>query len=82
VFPQPANFAKNLVYGGTAGLIGAACMFPIDTSKTRFQNEKVLALLVLDYVGLGRRAAEGCRGCPWGGISGRSPLCVFTSCDL
>eukprot|EP00160_Parvularia_atlantis_P019702 Unigene7844_Nuclearia_a/m.24081 Unigene7844_Nuclearia_a/g.24081 ORF Unigene7844_Nuclearia_a/g.24081 Unigene7844_Nuclearia_a/m.24081 type:complete len:335 (-) Unigene7844_Nuclearia_a:1133-2137(-) len=41
VFPQPANFAKNLVYGGTAGLIGAACMFPVDTAKTRFQSEQV-----------------------------------------
>jgi hypothetical protein len=41
VYPPPANLFKNLVYGGTAGLIGAVCMFPIDTAKTRFQNEKV-----------------------------------------
>lgn len=52
VYPQPANFAKNLVYGGTAGFIGAVCMFPIDTSKTRFQNEKVAPGQQRQYKGI------------------------------
>lgn len=39
VLVQPANFAKNLVYGGTAGLIGALCTFPIDLAKTRLQAQ-------------------------------------------
>ena len=41
LYPPLPNFKKNLVYGGTAGLVGAVCMFPVDTAKTRVQNEKV-----------------------------------------
>jgi len=33
---------KNLVMGGTAGIIGATCTFPIDMVKTRLQNQRCL----------------------------------------
>ena len=37
VLVQEGSFIRNLVYGGTAGLIGAMCTFPVDTAKTRLQ---------------------------------------------
>jgi len=43
MYPPEVNFLKDLVYGGTAGVVGAATMFPVDTAKTRVQNEKVAA---------------------------------------
>lgn len=41
LYPPLPSFQKNLVYGGGAGLVGALFTFPIDTAKTRVQNEKV-----------------------------------------
>jgi hypothetical protein len=37
--PSNVNVVKNLVYGGTAGMVGSLCTFPIDTSKTRLQEQ-------------------------------------------
>jgi len=37
--PGYVNIAKNLVYGGFAGFIGSLCTFPIDTAKTRLQEQ-------------------------------------------
>jgi len=31
---------KNLIMGGTAGIIGACCTYPLDMAKTRLQNQK------------------------------------------
>jgi len=31
---------KNLIMGGTAGIIGACCTYPLDMVKTRMQNQK------------------------------------------
>lgn len=33
---------KNLVMGGTAGIIGACCTYPLDMVKTLLQNQKTL----------------------------------------
>jgi hypothetical protein len=41
LYPPLPSFQKNLFYGGGAGLVGALCTFPVDTAKTRVQNEKV-----------------------------------------
>jgi len=44
--PKEINLAKwafkNLIMGGTAGMIGASCTFPIDMVKTRLQNQRGL----------------------------------------
>jgi hypothetical protein len=37
--PSNVNVLKNLIYGGTAGIAGSLCTFPIDTSKTRLQEQ-------------------------------------------
>lgn len=37
--PGPVNVFKNLLFGGTAGMAGSLCTFPIDTSKTRLQEQ-------------------------------------------
>jgi len=33
------KFFKNLIYGGFAGFVGSLCTFPIDTAKTRLQEQ-------------------------------------------
>eukprot|EP00013_Stygamoeba_regulata_P000277 CAMPEP_0177636556 /NCGR_PEP_ID=MMETSP0447-20121125/4501_1 /TAXON_ID=0 /ORGANISM="Stygamoeba regulata, Strain BSH-02190019" /LENGTH=318 /DNA_ID=CAMNT_0019138425 /DNA_START=101 /DNA_END=1057 /DNA_ORIENTATION=+ len=39
VRPQKINPLKNLVYGGIAGVAGSLTTFPIDTAKTRLQEQ-------------------------------------------
>jgi len=36
----PKTALKNLIMGGTAGIIGACCTYPLDMVKTRLQNQK------------------------------------------
>ena len=37
--PVNVNVWKNVVYGGTAGFVGSLSTFPIDTAKTRLQEQ-------------------------------------------
>lgn len=37
------KFVKNFGLGSVAGAIGAACVYPIDITKTRMQNQRVVA---------------------------------------
>jgi solute carrier family 25 aspartate/glutamate transporter 12/13 len=37
------KFCKNFGLGSIAGAIGAACVYPIDITKTRMQNQRVVA---------------------------------------
>jgi hypothetical protein len=39
ILPGYVNVLKNLVYGGAAGFVGSLCTFPIDTAKTRLQEQ-------------------------------------------
>lgn len=38
----PIPFVGKLVVGGVAGVIGTLAIFPLDMSKTRLQNQKVV----------------------------------------
>lgn len=35
-----SNFSSNLLFGGIAGVIGTSTIFPLDTVKTRLQNQR------------------------------------------
>jgi hypothetical protein len=43
VYPPSINFAKNIVYGGFAGMVGSLFTFPIDLSKTLVQGDKAVS---------------------------------------
>jgi len=55
---------KNLVMGGTAGIIGACCTYPLDMVKTRMQNQKASQKLYNSSLDCFRKIikADGIRG--------------------
>ena len=42
-FERMVKFCKNFGLGSVASAIGAACVYPIDITKTRMQNQRVVA---------------------------------------
>jgi len=48
----PRTIAKNLIMGGTAGIIGATIVYPLDMAKTRLQNQVTKPGVPAMYTGL------------------------------
>ncbi|VDN07158.1 unnamed protein product, partial [Thelazia callipaeda] len=46
------SYLPRIINGGIAGIVGVACVFPIDLIKTRLQNQQISSGGVLQYKGI------------------------------